>query len=68
MMLKGVDNLGLVRTCRTLAPEATIIATAESAEQARILREAGANEALMPWQLYGNHLAGLVVERERLTG
>jgi Trk K+ transport system NAD-binding subunit len=60
MMLKGVDNRGLVQSCRSLAPAARIIATAESPEQAERLREAGASEVLRPWQIHGQRLAEML--------
>ncbi len=60
MMLKGVDNLGLVRTCRSLAPEARIVATADTEAQADKLREAGCHEVLLPYQLQAAHLAALL--------
>jgi Kef-type K+ transport system membrane component KefB len=60
MMLKGVDNLGLVRTCRQLAPEARIVATADTEEQAARLRDAGCHEVLLPYQLQAVHLAELL--------
>jgi Kef-type K+ transport system membrane component KefB len=60
MMLKGVDNRGLVAACRTLAPEARIIATAESEDQAQRLRAAGASDVLLPWRIHGQRLAELV--------
>lgn len=60
MMLRGVDNRGLVQSCRSMAPEARIVATAESAEQAARLRDAGASEVLLPWQIHGEKLAELL--------
>ncbi len=63
MLLKGTDNLGLVRTCRAFAPQATIIATADVPAMAERLREAGANTVLLPYSLVGEHLAGLLYER-----
>jgi Kef-type K+ transport system membrane component KefB len=63
MLLKGTDNLGLVRACRAFAPQATIIATADVPEQAERLRQAGANGVLLPYTLVGEHLAGLLYER-----
>lgn len=60
MMLKGVDNRGLVASCRSLAAHARIIATAESAEQAERLRQAGASEVLLPWQIHGERLAAIL--------
>jgi voltage-gated potassium channel Kch len=63
MLLKGTDNLSLVRTCHAFAPQATIIATADLPAQAERLRAAGANGVLLPYTLVGEHLAGLLYER-----
>ena len=60
MMLKGVDNLGLVRTCVSQAPGARIVATADTEAQAVRLREAGAHEVLLPYQLQAVHLAQML--------
>jgi Kef-type K+ transport system membrane component KefB len=62
MLLKGTDNLSLVKTCRAFAPNATIIATADIPDQAERLRQAGANGVLLPYTLIGEHLAALVGE------
>jgi hypothetical protein len=56
MMLKGVNNLWLVHTCRTLAPEAAIVATAETKEQAEELKIAGAHKVILPYYLMGDDL------------
>lgn len=56
MMLKGVSNLWLVQTCRTLAPEAAIVATAETREQAEALKIAGAHRVILPYYLMGDDL------------
>lgn len=56
MMLKGVSNLWLVQTCRTLAPEAAIVATAETWEQTEELKIAGAHRVILPYYLMGDDL------------
>jgi Kef-type K+ transport system membrane component KefB len=63
MLLKGTDNLALVRVCHAFAPQAAIIATADVPDQAERLRRAGASSVLMPYALVGEHLAGLLYER-----
>ncbi len=63
MLLKGTDNLSLVRTCHAFAPEAAIIATADLPAQAERLRAAGAVSVLLPYTLVGEQLAGLLYER-----
>lgn len=57
VLLKGVNNLALVKTCRTLAPNASIIATADLPEQVRELKYAGANEVILPYSMAGEYLA-----------
>ena len=57
VLLKGINNLALVKTCRTLAPNATVIATADLPEQVRELKHAGANEVILPYSMAGEYLA-----------
>jgi voltage-gated potassium channel Kch len=56
-LLKGVNNLALVKACRVLAPNATLIATADLPEQVRELKHAGANEVILPYSMAGEYLA-----------
>lgn len=65
MMLKGTSNASIVKTCHMLAPNAVIIATADSAEQIDELKSLGANEVLLPYSFIGEHLAFLVKETYR---
>ena len=65
MLLRGTNNLKLVRTCRTLAPDATIIATADLVTQVDELKAAGANEVILPYVLEGRHLATTVSKLSR---
>jgi Kef-type K+ transport system membrane component KefB len=57
MLLKGIDNLRLVKICRTLAPEAQIVAIADSPGQVEKLKNAGATETILPYSMIGEHLA-----------
>jgi len=56
MLLKGTSNLNIVRTCRALAPNATIIATADSTNQINALKASGANEVILPYMLMSDQL------------
>ncbi len=60
MLLRGTSNKALVTACRALAPNAYIVATADSAEQTDVLRKSGANEVLMPYVLIGEKLTKFV--------
>ena len=59
-LLRGTSNLELVRTCRGIAPQATIVATADTEHQAETLRAAGASLVILPYSLTGEHLAGVL--------
>jgi hypothetical protein len=60
MLLKGTDNLSLVKTCRAFAPEAIIHATVDLPEHEARMTAAGANAVIQPYALVGSHLAGVV--------
>jgi Kef-type K+ transport system membrane component KefB len=60
LLLKGTNNYELVIACRNLAPNATIVATADLAEQTENLKAAGANEVLLPYSMAGEFLADYV--------
>lgn len=62
MMLKNTSNLELVKTCRMLAPEAVIVATADSVKQMEDLKIGGANEVLLPYSLIGESIAAMVLD------
>jgi len=62
MLLKGTDNINLVRTCHAVAPRAMIVATADDAEHERRLRTEGAAFVVQPHMLVGEHLAAWVRE------
>ncbi|MBA3685972.1 MAG: cation:proton antiporter [Planctomycetes bacterium] len=63
MLLKGTSNLAMVRLCRSLAPSAEIIATADVAEQSDRLKVAGASDVLLPYSMIGEQVAGLLLAR-----
>jgi Kef-type K+ transport system membrane component KefB len=65
MLLKGTNNASIVTTCRTVAPNAIIVATADSADQIEALKASGANEVLLPYTLIGDYLACFVEETFR---
>jgi Kef-type K+ transport system membrane component KefB len=65
MLLKNTNNLSLVKTCRTVAPNAVIVATADSTEQIEDLKINGANEVLLPYSLIGDSLAQMLLTRYR---
>jgi len=56
MLLKGTSNESILRTCRVLAPEATIVVTAESSQQVENLKNLGADKILYPYALMGDQL------------
>ena len=62
MLLKGTDNLTLVKKLRTIAPHARIVATADGAAHAERLRAEGADHAINPHALVAEELAFLVAE------
>ena len=62
MLLKKTSNLLLVKTCRTLAPNAVIVATADSAKQLEELKKCGADEVLLPYTLIGENLTWILLE------
>ncbi len=60
MLLRGTSNKALVTACRALAPNAYIVATAESTGQIDILKKSGADEVLLPYALIGDQLTRFV--------
>lgn len=60
MLLKGTNNQTVVKICRAVAPQAVIVATADSVDQIRDLKGAGANEVILPYSLIGDHMARFV--------
>lgn len=63
MLLKEINNLKIVKTCKTLAPEAIIVATADTSEQAEMLKKGGASEVLLPYTMTGEFLATFLEAR-----
>jgi Kef-type K+ transport system membrane component KefB len=62
MLLKGTNNLSIVTTCRAVAPNAVIVACADSVDSIDILKAGGANEVLLPYTLIGDHLSQFVTD------
>jgi len=60
MLLKGTSNRELVSLCRALAPEARLVANADTPEQAERLRQAGAHEVILPYRLQAERLVDLL--------
>ncbi len=58
--LKGITNVELAVVLRGLAPEATIVVTAETLASARAMYEAGADYVFTPRLLAASYLAELV--------
>ena len=65
MLLKGTNNRSMVTTCRAVASNAVIVATADSVDQIDALKNCGANEVLLPYTLIGEHLARFIVTSVR---
>lgn len=63
MLLNGINNEGIIKICKSIAPQAMIVATAESTKHAVTLKKAGAGKVLMPYAMIGDFLANyLLVE------
>ena len=62
MLLKNTNNLSLVKTCRMLALNAMIVATADATEQIEDLKINGANEVLLPYSLIGEMIAEMILK------
>jgi Kef-type K+ transport system membrane component KefB/Trk K+ transport system NAD-binding subunit len=58
--LKGIDNRALIRVVRSLAPQARVIATADTLPQAEELYAEGASYVLIPNALAAEHLYELL--------
>src|SRR5262245_10184008 len=61
--LKGTSNLQILRQVRSLAPEARVIVTGDTAEGAQDLYVAGADYVMVPSALTAEHLATLLADR-----
>jgi Kef-type K+ transport system membrane component KefB len=60
MLLKGTDNEALVKSCRSVAPEAKIVATADDAAHEQRLKDAGADFVIAPHTLIAEELAFVI--------
>lgn len=65
LLLKGTSNLRLVHLCRSLAPAAAILATADDSQRAQKLREAGADGIVTPDHYIGEMLARTLMRLEK---
>jgi Kef-type K+ transport system membrane component KefB/Trk K+ transport system NAD-binding subunit len=65
LLLKGIDNGGLVRMCKALAPHATIIATADDANHEQRLRAEGATAVTRIYEVAADSLAEVLAETNR---
>jgi voltage-gated potassium channel Kch len=62
MLLKGTNNVEIVKTCRAVTNSAHIVATADSVLQIDTLKAAGANEVILPYLLIGDKVSRLVLD------
>lgn len=62
MLLKGTNNQVMVKTIRAVAPHAKIVAVADDAAHAEVLRQTGANVTLNHHELAAEMLVKLVME------
>ena len=65
LLLKGTSNLRLVNLCRSIAPQAAILATADDSVRAQRLREAGADGIVTPDHYIGEMLARTLMRLEK---
>ena len=63
-LLKGTNNLTLVKNCRKIAPKAKIISIGENRTHAERLKMAGADNVIMPNHYMGELLAKIVTRIE----
>jgi len=61
--LKGTSNLQLLRAARSLAPNARVVVTADTAEGAQELYVASADYVMVPSVLSAEHLASILADR-----
>lgn len=59
-LLKGTTNAQIVRSIRTLAPSAYIVATADTTAQAEQMKSLGADEIVFPYEMVGDLLLHIV--------
>ncbi|MFH1369497.1 MAG: cation:proton antiporter [Elusimicrobiota bacterium] len=65
ILLKGTTNSELVKTCRILSPKAFIIATADFYDHGEKIKEAGADEVLIPYCMTGEMITTMLQNRRR---
>lgn len=68
LLLRGTDNMQLVRTCRRLNPEGFIIANADVKALIHPLKRAGANYVVLPYTLVAEEIALMFLERQESQG
>jgi len=66
LLLRGIDNLHLVRLCRAIAPQAGIVATANDEKHEQRLRSEGATFVIRPYDMVGECLAAIIAEADAL--
>jgi Kef-type K+ transport system membrane component KefB/Trk K+ transport system NAD-binding subunit len=62
LLLKGIDNLQLVRMCKAIAPRASLIATADDAAHEQELRQEGASSVVRLYELAGDTVTKSLAE------
>jgi len=65
LLLKGVDNVTLVRMCKAIAPRANVIATADDAMHEQRLRAEGAAATVRIYEITADALVEAVTESTR---
>jgi Kef-type K+ transport system membrane component KefB len=65
MMLKGTDNQTIVKNCKSIAPHAKIVATADDSHHEQILRGEGADLVLNPNQLAADSIVQYLAHEAR---
>ena len=63
LLLKGVDNAGLVRLARSVAPQAMIVATGDDDRHEQRLLGEGASYIIRPYDLASESIAWLLSEK-----
>jgi Kef-type K+ transport system membrane component KefB len=67
MLLKGIDNIGLVKMCKSIAPHSLLVATGDDARHEQKLRAEGAGFVVRPYDLAGERLATLLIDLPEKT-
>jgi len=62
MLLKGTSNAHLVKICRTISPNSSIVATADSTKQIELLKAIGATEVILPYSMIGSYLSDFLLK------